>query len=161
MSKQTMCMELLQQLQERYAQGTEIIGEGFQQALLVKAEYLLELMQVLKSGPAYQFNLLSNLTAVDYLEYFEVVYHLYSLPLRQSFIVKSRCGTEQPQFDSVVSVWLSADFQEREIYDLLGIRFAGHPNLRRILLPEGFADHPLRKTYTLMAAGEGISHAGN
>lgn len=155
MSKQAMSLDLLQQLQSRYPQALQIAGEGCRQALLVEAQALLELMQELKTGADYRFNLLSNLTAVDYLNYFELVYHLYSLPLRQSLTVKSRCPAECPEIDSVVPVWLSADFQEREIYDLLGVRFTGHPHLRRILTPEGFNEHPLRKAYQLTRRAKG------
>jgi NADH:ubiquinone oxidoreductase subunit C len=85
---------------------------------------------------------------VDYMDYFEVVYHLISLKHNHSLVLKTRCHDRgKPVVPSVVSLWRSADFQEREAYDLMGIVFDGHPNLRRLLLWEGFAGHPLRRDY--------------
>lgn len=154
MSKQMLSSELLLELQARHPQALQITGEGFQQALLAEPGSLLQILEVLKTGPKYQFNLLSNLTAVDYLEYFEIVYHLYSLPLKQAVTVKTRCSSGQAEVFSVVSLWPSANFQEREIYDLLGIRFSGHPDLRRIFMPDEFTEHPLRKSYTFIPTEE-------
>ena len=124
------------------------------QALLIEAADLLPIMGVLKKDPAYQFNMLSNLTAVDYLDYFEIVYHLYSLPLGCAVTIKTRCQAAAPVVSSVMSIWPSADFQEREVYDLLGVSFTGHLDLRRILMPEDFMEHPLRKGYKLPTPGE-------
>ncbi|EIW16416.1 MULTISPECIES: NADH-quinone oxidoreductase subunit C [Pelosinus] len=154
MSKQMISSELFLRLQAQFSPGVTIIGEHFQQALLVESEELIELLTVLKTDPNYQFNLLSNLTAVDYVEYFEVVYHLYSLPLKQSATIKTRCTNDHASVPSVTAIWPSADFQEREVYDLLGIRFTGHPNLLRILMPDDFPEHPLRKAYQFTPDGE-------
>jgi len=94
------------------------------------------------------FDYLSNVTGVDRGEGFEVVYHLYSTGRGGGPLVLKVCGSwEQPEVPSLVEVWPSAELQEREVYDLLGIRFAGHPDLRRILLWEGFPGHPLRKSF--------------
>ena len=76
-----------------------------------------------------------------------MVYHLFSLPGHNKICVKSRLDQAQPEIASLVCLFPTADWQERELYDLMGIRFTGHPNLERILLPEGFAGHPLRKDY--------------
>lgn len=154
MSKQMISSELLLELQTQFSPAVSMIGESNQQALLVDLERLLDVLTRLKNSPEYQFNLLSNLTAVDYLEYFEVVYHLYSLPLKQSVTVKTRCTNDQAHVPSVTALWPSADFQEREVYDLLGIGFTGHPNLRRILMPDDFPEHPLRKAYQFTPNGE-------
>lgn len=145
----------LAELQDRYLEDVKIIGEEAQTALLVEPHRLLEILGFLKTNESYQFNMLRNLTAVDYLEYIEVVYHLYSLPLRQSITVKTRCGMEDSQIPSATHIWPAANFQEREVYDLLGVRFTGHPDLRRILLRDEFEGHPLRKTYNTGNAGEG------
>lgn len=139
---------LAETIQALYPEAIKIVGEGAQQCLLVERERLLDLVQVLKIEAGYQFNMLRNLTAVDYPEYLEIVYHLYSLPLRQAVLLKTRCLPESPEVPSVTAVWPSANFQEREIYDLLGVVFTGHPDLRRILLPDDFTGHPLRKSYT-------------
>ena len=95
-----------------------------------------------------KFDYLNYVTAVDYYSYFEVVYQLTSLEHNHSVIIKTRCyGRDNPVVPSVVGLWQGADFQEREIYDLMGIKFEGHPNLKRIFLWEGFPGHPLRKDF--------------
>ncbi|GBG57730.1 NADH-quinone oxidoreductase subunit C [Sporomusaceae bacterium FL31] len=139
---------LAETIQALYPEDIKIIGEDTQQCLLVERERLLDLVQVLKHDECYQFNMLRNLTAVDYPDYLEIVYHLYSLPLRQAVLLKTRCLAENAEVPSVTAIWPSANFQEREIYDLLGVVFNGHPDLRRILLPDDFTGHPLRKSYT-------------
>lgn len=154
MSKQMISSELLLELQTKFAPAVSVVGENNQQALLIDLERLLEVLTMLKNSPEHQFNLLSNLTAVDYLEYFEVVYHLYSLPLKHSITIKARCSNEQAYVPSVTAIWPSADFQEREVYDLLGIGFTGHPHLRRILMPDDFTEHPLRKAYQFTPSQE-------
>lgn len=117
-------------------------------AIVLKSERLVEVARFLKDNPEFGFDYLANLTAVDYLDYFEVVYHLFSLVHNHSLVLKVRCyDRERPTIPSVVSIWRAADFQEREVYDLMGIVFKGHPNLKRLLLWEGFAGHPLRKDY--------------
>jgi len=146
---------LLTKIQERYLEDVKIIGEEAQAALLVESHRLLDALEFLKTNESCQFDMLRNLTAVDYLEYIEVVYHLYSLPLHQSITVKTRCGMEDSQIPSATVIWPSANFQEREIYDLLGVTFTEHPDLRRILLRDEFDGHPLRKTYKNGNAGKG------
>ena len=88
-------------------------------------------------------------SAVDYIDHFEVVYHLTSLPKNASAVVKTRVGLGRTDASvpSVVPIWRGADYQEREVWDLMGIRFEGHPNHKRIMLWEGFPGHPLRKDY--------------
>lgn len=145
---------LLAKIQEQYLEDVKMIGEEAQTALLVEPHRLLDILGFLKSNESYQCNMLRNLTAVDYLEYIEVVYHLYSLSLRQAITVKTRCSMEDLQVPSATVIWPSANFQEREIYDLLGVIFTGHPDLRRILLRDEFEGHPLRKTYQAGNTGE-------
>jgi len=124
------------------------IVESSQQSLLVKAESLLEIASYLKGAPGLDFDYLTAITAVDYHDYFEVVYQLTSIKHNHSLVVKTRCEKrDNPTLPSVVSLWRGADFQEREIYDLFGISFDGHPNLKRIVLWEGFEGHPLRKDF--------------
>jgi len=117
-------------------------------AIVVTSKSLYQVAEFLKNTPGLDFDYLTNLTAVDYMDYFEVVYHLISLKHNHSLVLKTRCSDrEKPVVPSVVSLWRSADFQEREAYDLMGIVFEGHPNLRRLLLWEGFVGHPLRRDY--------------
>ena len=117
-------------------------------SLLVKSESLFQLASFLKTAPGLDFDYLTNITAIDYYDYFELVYQLISIKHNRSLILKTRCyGRENPSVPSVVSLYKGADFQEREIFDLMGIKFEGHPNLTRIVLWEGFQGHPLRKDY--------------
>lgn len=155
MNSQMINSVMLEEIQTRYQQATRIIGEAQQQALLIERPFLITVLQDLKTEEPYQFNMLRNLSAVDFIEYFEVVYHLYSLPLRHAITIKTRCPSEDPEVRSVTGIFPSANFQEREIYDLLGIKFAGHPDLRRILMPDEFTGHPLRKSYKLGSAATG------
>ena len=124
------------------------IVDSNRDSFLVKSEFLLPVATYIKNTPGLEFNYLASITAVDYDDYFEVVYHLTSLRHNHSLVMKTRCyDRDNPRLPSVVGLWRGADFQEREIYDLMGIRFEGHPNLKRIVLWEGFEGHPLRKDY--------------
>jgi NADH-quinone oxidoreductase subunit C len=117
-------------------------------AILIESGSILEVCRYLKQTADLNFDYLVNLTGVDYLDYFEIVYHLASLKQNHSLVLKTRCyDREQPTVPSVTSVWKGADFQEREAYDLLGIRFERHPNMKRIFLWEGFRGYPLRRDY--------------
>jgi len=137
--------EIATRLEEQFPGS---IIESSQNSLVVKSESLLEVATFLKTTPGLDFDYLTSITAVDYYDYFEVVYQLTSIKHNHSLVVKTRCyAQDNPTVPSVVSLWRGADFQEREIYDLMGIRFDGHPNLKRIFLWEGFQGHPLRKDY--------------
>ena len=112
----------------------------------IKSSDLLKLVDYLKNNPAFAFHLLIDITAVDYFDYFEVVYRFTSLAHNQNLVLKVRCDDRNnPVLPSLTGLWRGADFMEREIFDLMGIRFTGHPNMKRIFLWEGFDGHPLRK----------------
>ena len=114
----------------------------------IEPESLKDVARFLKESPDLEFASLTAVSAVDYIEYFELVYHLLSMRRNRSAILKTRCyGREEPSVDSVTGIWIGADLQEREIWDLMGIRFEGHPNMKRILLWENFPGHPLRKDF--------------
>ena len=114
----------------------------------IEPESILEIARLLKYDESLDFSFLNAVTAVDYVEYFEMVYHLLSLRRNSSLVVKSKLyGRENLEAPSVCEVWKGADLQEREVWDLMGIRFEGHPNMKRILLWEGFPGHPLRKDF--------------
>ena len=126
----------------------DAVSEASDQAVSVKRGNLFEVIEYLKSSPEFDFDYLNYITAVDYYDYFEIVYQLTSRQYNHSIVLKTRCNDrDKPTVPSIVSLWRGADFQEREIYDLLGITFEGHPNLKRIALWEGFEGHPLRKDY--------------
>ncbi len=117
-------------------------------SITVDPKSLYEIAKYLKNSENLDFNYLSNITSVDYEDYFEIVYHLISLSRSHKLTLRTRCYDKtKPEVPSVVDLWRSADFQEREIYDLIGITFTGHPNMKRLLLWEGFEGHPLRKDY--------------
>jgi len=124
------------------------VVESTQESLLVEAESLLDIATYLKDTPGLEFDYLTLITTVDYLECFEVIYQLTSFKHNHSLVLKTRCyNRDNPTLPSVVGLWRAADFQEREIYDLFGISFTGHPNLKRIVLWEGFEGYPLRKDF--------------
>lgn len=119
--------------------------DGNRMCLVVRPEHWPDVARLLKTRENFAY--LRSLAGVDHETHMEVVYHLVSLETRENVCVKVRTSRETPTVPSVVSVWTTADWHEREAYDLLGIRFAGHPDLRRILLPDDWVGHPLRKDY--------------
>ena len=130
------------------AQLPKSVVECDDTSVFVEPESISQVCSFLTQTPGLEFDYLDNLTAVDYLDYFEVVYHLVSLKRNHSLVLKTRLhDREKPVVPSVTSIWRGADFQEREVWDLFGIRFEGHPNLKRILLWEGFEGHPLRRDF--------------
>jgi NADH-quinone oxidoreductase subunit C len=105
---------------------------------------------ILRDNPECPFNYLCDLTAVDWYPLeprFEVVYHLLSIPKKERVRLKAKLDGSSPVIESVTSVWPSANFYEREVFDLFGVRFTGHPNLQRIMMPDNWEGHPLRKDY--------------
>ena len=119
---------------------------------IIRPECLAKVADFLKSDPRLQFNVLVDITAVDYLERqprFDVVYHLLSLPFSRRLRLKVPVEEGSTALASLTSLWGSADWLEREVWDMFGIRFAGHPDLKRILMYEGFEGHPLRKDYPI------------
>ena len=116
--------------------------------LIVPAEKLIEISEYVHDNLG--FNYLSCLTGVDLIDEnkMEVVYHTFSTEKGGGpMVLKVQVDRENPEIPSVVPIWPGADFQEREIYDLMGISFEGHPNMKRIFLWDGFPGHPLRKDY--------------
>ncbi len=137
--------ELAAGLQQQF---TSDITESNDRFILVKKEAIHDFISYIKTDPDLDFNFLNYMTAVDYLDYFEVVYQLTSFNHNHGIVVKTRCyGRENPSVPSIVDLYSTANVQEREIYDLMGIRFEGHPNMTRIFLWEGFEGYPQRKDY--------------
>jgi NADH-quinone oxidoreductase subunit C len=114
---------------------------------VIPAEKLHETALKLRDSEDTQFDFLFCETAVDMLKHFVMVYHIRSTRLGHSLVLKVKTDHENPKVDTVCYIWRTAEFHEREIYDLLGIRFNNHPDLRRIFLEEGWKGHPLRKDY--------------
>jgi len=118
--------------------------------IVVKRGALREACAILRDDPELEFNFLADVTCVDWYPNeprFEVVYHLLSIPRHQRVRLKVRLAGDDPSLETLTSVWPSANFFEREVYDLFGVRFSGHPNLRRIMMPEDWDGYPLRKDY--------------
>jgi len=131
----------------------EAVTNRGDQVIVIKKEGIKNIVATLKSDPVFGFNMLMDLTAVDYLHWsekeyrFEVVYNLFSMPKNQRLFIKALVRETEPEIDSVVSVWPAANWYEREVWDMFGIRFNGHPGLKRILMYEEFQGHALRKDY--------------
>ena len=147
--------------------GGVIIGEetgGLQPALVIEPNYIAEVCLELRNNPKTYFDFLSSVTGVDYgveLSRFGVIYHLASIPYQTQLTLKiskenNRDLNELPIFPSITSVYRTADWHEREAYDLAGIFFEGHPDLRRILLPDDWEGFPLRKDYKTAEYYKGI-----
>ena len=126
--------------------------------VVVPAAKLLPILSCLKSDLG--FDMLAEVTAVDYLEYegatdrFGVVYVLLNLQTGERLVLKTFVNDPNPTLPSAYPLWKSADWLEREVFDMFGIAFSGHPDLRRILTPDEFTAHPLRKDYPLKGRGE-------
>jgi NADH-quinone oxidoreductase subunit C len=120
------------------------------ETVVIKREALREVVKFLRDDPDLAMNLLADLTCVDYLGEdvrFEVVYHFYSIGKKHRLRVKARVPENDCTIDTVCDLWKTANWYEREVWDFYGVRFLGHPDLRRILLYEEFVGHPLRKDY--------------
>jgi NADH-quinone oxidoreductase subunit C len=167
----------VEQLKQKF--GDKISGANLENVdpwIEVTPEGILEVCQYLRDEPTLAFDYLNSITAVDYLQidekkaaksqwqpHIEVVYHMFSMQHKHSLVLKVMLPRWQkdtpgklPQVPSVASVWSTADWHEREAYDLLGIDFTGHPFLRRILCPEDWVGHPLRKDYEMPLEYHGI-----
>lgn len=131
-------------LEARVAQGDAEV--------VIRPEALREVMEFLRNDERLLFEMLLDVTAVDFPARdprFDVVYHLLSLRFNRRLRVKVRLGGEDPELPSLTALWGNADWLEREVWDMFGVRFAGHPDLKRILLYEEFQGHPLRKDYPI------------
>ena len=140
----------------RYANGKD----SGQFCLTIPADSLLDVCPFARDDQRTKFEQLCDLTAIDYVNYpnaadrFAVVYSLLSLTHNHRLWFKIFVNDPDPEVPSVTGIWRGAEWPEREVFDLFGIRFSGHPDLRRIVCPEGITDHPLRKDYPLRGKGE-------
>ncbi len=148
---------IAQKIKERFPdEFVETKEYSGQLAVTVKKKRVVEICRFLHDDPELAFDHITDVTAVDYPndeERFEVVYHFYSIPKNHRIRLKARVREEDCTIDSVTGIWQGANFMEREAYDLMGIRFNGHPDLRRILLTDDFEGHPLRKDYPVEGKG--------
>lgn len=117
---------------------------------IIARDSIREACAILRDDPRLQYNFLSDITCVDWYPSeprFEIVYHLLSIPRKTRLRLKAKVAGDDPRIESVTSVWPAANSFEREIFDLFGVSFQGHPYLRRLLMPENWEGHPLRKDY--------------
>jgi NADH-quinone oxidoreductase subunit C len=147
--------EVARRVRERFGSAVQdslsYLGQNY---FVVEAASITSICGYLKHEE--EFNYLVDVTAVDYPKRerrFELVYILYSFPRNTRVRVKASIAENEP-IDSVTPVWQTANWLEREVYDMFGIRFAGHPGLKRILLPDGWQGHPLRKDYSILKQDE-------
>ncbi|MBL1432170.1 MAG: NADH-quinone oxidoreductase subunit C [Gammaproteobacteria bacterium] len=152
---------LLKRLNDDFADVIESVihGVGGEVTVVVRVDAIKALCFELRDRDAYSFEQLIDLCAVDYLEYagekcdpakrFAVVYHLLSVKHNQRLRIKAYVAEDNTAIDSVIDVWRCADWYEREAYDLYGVLFYGHPDLRRLLTDYGFIGHPFRKDFPI------------
>jgi len=129
---------------------SEVVEYRGQTTIVVPRELLRAAAQQCRDNPSLSFNMLSDVTCVDRFPVeprFELNYQLVSISRQERLGLRTRASGQQPMVDSLVPVWPGANWLEREVFDLFGIRFEGHPDLRRILLPEGFEGAPLRRDF--------------
>ena len=133
--------------------GAAVEGAKFDRnelSIYVERTSFEEACSTLKNDPTLQYDSLSDVTCVDWTPSdprFEVIYHLFSTVTKKRVRLKVRLAGDDPAVDSLTSIWPGADFFEREVFDLFGVRFNGHPNLKRIMMPDNWEGHPLRKDY--------------
>ena len=129
-----------------------VVQSGDQEVVYIDPERNTEVLEWLRTDPGERFDLLLDVTAVDYGDGrpLEVVYQLWSIPHRRALRVKCELSLSRLSIASATGLWQAANWLEREVYDLFGVEFTGHPDLRRILMPENYAEgHPLRKDFPL------------
>ena len=153
--------ELIDALNNEFGEGLELqeLNDCDPKGLKVAREHLVKICSYLQRNEQCYFDMLSCVTGIDNgpeANTMEVVYNLYSIPYDQSLTIKVELDRNDPELDSVHEIWKTADWHEREAYDLYGIRFNGHPDLRRILLPADWEGYPLRKDYVHQEYYRGI-----
>lgn len=143
---------LLKELKAKFPSEILEISVSFgDETIVIKKEALLNILCFLKNE-SYKFSLLLDLTCVDYCPQkprFEIIYHVFSLENNQRLRIKTRLPEEDLHIDSLTALWKNANWLEREVYDMFGVCFDGHPDLRRLFMYDGFEGYPLRKDYPL------------
>ncbi len=140
--------EILKTLRERFP-GMNLSADGeHPEGLWVTAPDLLEIAAFLKTAPSLAFNYLFFLTAVDRTDSLDMLYHFFSISHNHHAVLKIRLPRKSPSIPTLVPLYPGAEWHEREVFDLFGVTFEGHPDLRRILLPEEWEGHPMLKDYT-------------
>jgi NADH-quinone oxidoreductase subunit C len=142
--------EILSIVKSLCKETTTVDEQCTPRAIVVQACDLVSTCRALQQNPATYFDMLSCVTGIDNgaeAGIFEVAYNLYSIPFNLHLMLKVKLPREKPEVDSVTSIWNSANWLEREVFDMYGIHFKDHPDLRRILMPADWEGYPLRKDY--------------
>jgi NADH-quinone oxidoreductase subunit C len=146
-------LAIAERIQKQFPDSVQSVNAyAGQVSIIIKKDAILAVGDYLRNDPDLAFDYLADLCGCDFAEKsprFEVVYNLRSIQHNHLIRLKVQLPEDCPEIDSVFSLWAAADWFEREAYDMLGIRFKGHPDLRRLLLPEDWEGHPLRKDYPL------------
>jgi NADH-quinone oxidoreductase subunit C len=152
--------EIHERLKARFGDDGPLSEAKADAFCVVKRERIVEICRYLKAEPGLEMNFLEDLTAVDWPKrnVIEVVYHLLSYTHRHGIVLKVETDRAKPVVSTVEGVWKTANWFEREVYDLFGVDFPGHPDLRRIMLPDDWIGHPLRKDYQEAGGYHGISN---
>jgi NADH-quinone oxidoreductase subunit C len=146
--------DIAEKIKEQFPdQVIDVVEFRDQVSVIAKRDQIVPLLKYLHDDPILSMDHLQDLTAVDYLKKkdvrFEVVYNLYSIKYRHKIRIRAQVPENDPKINSVVPLWAGANWHERECFDMFGIVFTGHPDLRRILMPEDWEGYPLRKDYPL------------
>lgn len=142
--------KIVELIQSVSSKEVRVDASSTPKALIIDSADLTKVGNEVYQNPATYFDMLSCITGIDNgadANTMEVIYNLYSIPFHQSLMLKVVLPRENPEVDSLSSVWKSANWLEREVYDMFGIRFTNHPDLRRILMPNDWEGFPLRKDY--------------
>jgi NADH-quinone oxidoreductase subunit C len=151
-------LQILERVKSRFGDRVlETVDKKPDPFAVVDPKAIVEIGRFMKEDPELAMDCLSNQSGVDYKDRIEVVYHLFSYEHRHGAVLKVKLPRENPSVETIESVWKSANWMEREIYDLLGVNFEGHSDMRRILMPEDWIGHPLRKDFVEPAEYHGIS----
>ena len=152
--------QIFQRLEQQFpGKVRDFKGDAIDPSLLVEAPNIVEVCRFLRDEEDLRFQVLSDLTVVDWPkeEKLQVVYHLYSYDHKQQIVLKVDLPRDNPRLATLEGVWKVANWLEREVYDLFGVVFENHSDLRRIMLPEDWVGHPLRKDYVEQEEYDGIS----
>lgn len=150
MAEQSITVE---KLREAFGDRIEIVPSSLDMTTVkVRREDIMEVCMFLRQEDELDYDIMRDLTCVDYIHEkprFEIVYHLYSIYHGHALRLKVRLDERDPTIDTVTAIWVGANWYEREVYDLYGVKFNNHPDLRRILLYPEFVGYPLRKDYPI------------
>jgi len=146
-------MDITNNIINKFGDKVQIVEGSDYPTFIINKDSFLDIVTELKEKPEFNFSFLLDITAVDYEESIQGVYHLMNLVQKNIIRLKVNLEKDKPAIPSLVSLYKGADIQERETFDLMGVYYEGHPNLKRILCPDDFQGHPLRKDFSMGIRG--------